>query len=169
MAKRKAAKRGGPKPEAGTRTAGKNLGPGLADPEELRGRWQRTREIIRDAVGHEDDHDPRIWERGVYQLWLWLVVELLVVRRDDIDVKDLSVISKMLHEQRKLSLDEIKQLQKDNDGGNGASGSFQLPEHFGSLVRQIYGTNFQDDTAAPDDEASSRPSSQADGERSRPV
>ncbi len=119
------------------------------DPQELRRRWQRTRDLISDAVGRDDDHDPRIWERGAYQLWLYLIVELLVVRRDEIGVDELSLISKMLHDQRKLSLDEFKQLRKSEESGNGATGSTKkLPEHFGDLVRQIYGTNFQDDCGA---------------------
>lgn len=125
------------------------------DPAELHRRWEAARRIVHQAVGTEDEHDPRIWERGLYQLWLWLVVERLVVRRDEIDVGELSVISKMLYDQRKLSLDEVKQRHKDGDGaqGNGAARSTQLPEHFGELVRQIYGTNFQ-----ANDEVSRKPS-----------
>ena len=121
-----------------------------ADPAELHRRWEHARRIVQDAVGKEDEHDPRIWERGLYQLWLWLVVERLVVRRDEMDVGELSVVSKMLYDQRKLSLDEAKQRDKagDTTRGNGAATSPQLPEHFGELVRQIYGTNFQDDRAA---------------------
>ena len=106
------------------------------------------------GVGQSEDHDPRIWERGVYQLWLWLVVERLVVRRDELDVSELSVISKMLHDQRKLSLDEAKQQSKtDPEQGNGAAPSARLPEHFGEIVRQIYGTNFQDGGARPGEES----------------
>lgn len=121
-----------------------------ADPAELHRRWEHARRVVQDAVGKEDEHDPRIWERGLYQLWLWLVVERLVVRRDEMDVGELSVISKMLYDQRKLSLDEAKQRDKAGDAtrGNGAAICPQLPEHFGELVRQIYGTNFQDDRAA---------------------
>jgi hypothetical protein len=120
-----------------------------ADRAELHRRWEHARRIVQDAVGKEDEHNPRIWERGLYQLWLWLVVERLVVRRDEMDVGELSVISKMLYDQRKLSLDEAKQRDKAGDAarGNGAATSPQLPEHFGELVRQIYGTNFQDDRA----------------------
>ena len=122
-----------------------------ADPAELHRRWEHARRIVQDAVGKEDEHDPRIWERGLYQLWLWLVVERLVVRRDEIEVNELSVISKMLHEQRKLSLEEAKQQQKAGDGhdgaASGAANPAKLPAHFSQIVRQIYGTNFQDDQA----------------------
>jgi hypothetical protein len=106
--------------------------------------------VVHDAVGKEGEHDPQIWERGLYQLWLWLVVERLVVRRDDMDVAELSVISKMLYDQRKLSLDESKQRRQAGDatGGKGGSIASQLPEHFGELVRQIYGTNLQDSRPA---------------------
>ena len=121
-----------------------------ADPNELRRRWENVRRIIRDAVGQNDEHNPQLWERGVYQLWLWLVVERLVVRGDEIDLDELSIISKMLHDQRKLSLEETKHQQKateNNGNGNGTIKSTRLPEHFGELVRQIYGTNFQNDQA----------------------
>ena len=165
--KRPADSRSGPgrsqKPERPEPAAAAERAP--ADQQELRSRWQRARQIIRDTVGQEDQHDPRIWERGVYQLWLWLVVELLVVRRDDIEVNDLSAISKMLHEQRKLSLDEAKQLQKTDQKGNGSTRSPQLPEHFGSLIRQIYGANFQDDSAACESGSALSPTSKGGGPR----
>jgi hypothetical protein len=137
-----------PRRAAGEPPAGPTPVP--TDPADLHRRWEAARRIVHQAVGTEDEHDPRIWERGLYQLWLWLVVERLVVRRDEIDVGELSVISKMLYDQRKLSLDEAKQRQKTGDGaqGNGAAASTQLPEHFGELVRQIYGTNFQADGEA---------------------
>jgi len=122
----------------------------LAATQELRDRWASARRVVQEAVGREDEHDPCIWERGVYQLWLWLVVERLVVRRDEIDVSELSVISKMLTDQRKLSLAEAKQhgQSANRKEGNGAARSTQLPPHFGEIVRQIYGTNFQDDAAS---------------------
>ena len=91
-------------------------------------------------------------------MWLWLVVERLVVRRDQIDVSELSMISKMLYDQRKLSLDEAKQRDKAGDSTRGnppdlrRTTSPQLPEHFGDLVRQIYGTNFHGDGAVADSE-----------------
>ena len=157
-------RRGGSQPAAGTgsvrqgaATTGSPAADGLGqvDPQELRCRWENARGVIREAVGAEEEHDPRIWERGVYQLWLWLVIERLVVRRDEIEVSELSVISKMLHDQRKLSLEEAKQQQKAGDGHDGRDGgaasgaatAARLPEHFGEIVRQIYGTNFQDDGA----------------------
>ena len=139
--------------KSGRCAAGANGNPaagglGQVDPQELHRRWENAHRVIRDAVGQEDEHDPRIWERGVYQLWLWLVIERLVVRRDEIEVSELSVISKMLHEQRKLSLEEDKQQQKAGDKqSNGLAQSTRLPAHFGQIVRQIYGTNFQDDAA----------------------
>ena len=124
------------------------------DTQELRRRWENARSVVREAVGRTEDHDPRIWERGVYQLWLWLVVERLVVRRDEIDVGELSVISKMLYDQRKLSLDEAKQqANADPAQGNGAAPSARLPEHFGEIVRQIYGTNFQAGGARNDEQS----------------
>ena len=121
-----------------------------ADRAELHRRWEQARRVVHDVVGKEGEHDPQIWERGVYQLWLWLVVERLVVRRDDMDVAELSVVSKMLYDQRRVSLNEAKRQQQAGDAirGNGAAISPQLPEHFGELVRQIYGTNLQDSRPA---------------------
>ena len=119
------------------------------DSEQLRRRWRRTRVLISAVVEIEGEHDPRIWERGAYQLWLWLVVEQLVIRRDDVDVDDLSAISKMLRDQRKLSLEELKRCHQATDQSKTKVHSTKLPEHFGDLVRQIYGTNFQGDCAEP--------------------
>ena len=119
------------------------------DNKELHRSWKRTRTIVSEVVEAEGEHDPQIWERGAYQLWLWLVVEQLVIRRDDVDVDDLSVISKMLRDQRKLSLEELKRCHQATDQSNAKVQSTKLPEHFGELVRQIYGTNFQGDCAEP--------------------
>ncbi len=121
---------------------------GLVEAAELRARWAQARRIVGEVVGRDGEHDPRIWERGAYQLWLWLVVELLVVRRDDLEVSELSAISKMLHEQRKLSLNEQKQAGAADGQGNGQGPPGRLPERFGELVRQIYGANFQGDAVA---------------------
>lgn len=124
--------------------------PGMpADTEELHHRWERAGAIISEVVGAEGEHEPKIWERGAYQLWLWLVVEQLVIRRDDVDLDFLSTVSKMLHDQRKLSLEELKRCHQATDQSNTKVHSTKLPEHFGDLVRQIYGTNFQGDCAAP--------------------
>jgi hypothetical protein len=120
-----------------------------ADNVELHRRWKRARAIISEALEADGEHDPQIWERGAYQLWLWLVVEQLVIRRDDVDLGDLSAISKMLHDQRKLSLEELKRCHQATDQSNTKVHSTKLPEHFGDLVRQIYGTNFQGDCAVP--------------------
>ena len=119
----------------------------VVDPQELRRRWAFARQIVREAVGEEEEQDPRIWERGAYQLWLWLVVERLVVRRDQIDVDELSVVSKMIYDQRKLSLEEAKHSRKADDDRQAPANTGRLPPHFGEIVRQIYGTNFQDDCA----------------------
>jgi hypothetical protein len=118
-------------------------------PDELHRRWQAARLIVRAALGTEDQHDPRIWERGLYQLWLWLVVELLVLERDAVDLPQLSLVSKMLRDHRKLSLDEARRRPRFA-GDDGTRTTPQLPAHFGELVRQIYGTNFHSDQVAPE-------------------
>ena len=150
-AKRKATSR---KQTAAKRTAGSaETEPGgetAVDIQELHRRWANARQVVGEAVGREEQHDPRIWERGVYQLWLWLVVERLVVGRDEIETNELATISKMLHEQRKLSLEEAKQRQKGDDHDHAAASATGLPAQFGEIVRQIYGTNFQDDATLPD-------------------
>ena len=122
------------------------------DPEELHRRWAHVRRIISDTVGREEFQDPSIWERGAYRIWLQLVVEQLVVRRDELGIDELAIVSKMLHEQRKLSLDEAKHRQKTGDD-EPAAGPTGLPPEFGDIVRQIYGANFQDDTIQPDETA----------------
>ncbi|HUU82569.1 MAG TPA: hypothetical protein VM243_03595 [Phycisphaerae bacterium] len=130
--------------------------------QELRRRWREARQIVREIVGRQDEHDPRIWEHGLYLLWLWLAVEYVVVRRDDMDSAELAALSKMIFDQRKLSLEQAKQLRKaaGPEGGDTAD-TTKLPEHFGELVRQIYGTNFQDD-AAPGESATPAPGGQTD-------
>ncbi len=141
-------------PTAGKRVAklptpkrrdGKDVEAAPVDTAELRRRWKYAARTVGQIVTRSETHDPRVWERGVYQLWLWLVVELLVIRRDDIGIGELATISKMLCEQRKLSLDELKQLAKESGHDADETASTKLPPQFGDLVRQIYGANLQDD------------------------
>lgn len=115
------------------------------DIRELHGRWKSARQVIAQIIEKHGSTDPSIWEQGAYQLWLWLVIELMVVRRDEIDVGDLTAVSKMLHDQRKLSLDQAKHLKKSGEQDQAGSNSQRLPEQFDQLVRQIYGANLQED------------------------
>jgi len=126
------------------------VGPLATDSTELHARWDHARRVIQEVLSREQNPDPRIWERGVYQLWLWLVIERLVVRRDEIDVGELSVISRMLSDHRKLTLDEARTrpAAPDDDDARAAG---RLPERFGEIVRQIYGTDLTEHAPASND------------------
>ncbi|MFQ5489749.1 MAG: hypothetical protein ACE5GE_03410 [Phycisphaerae bacterium] len=115
------------------------------DTRDLHDRWSSARRVISQIIEQHGAADPQIWEQGAYQLWLWLVVELLVVRRDEIDIADLTAVSKMLHDQRKLTLDRVKHLEKIGRDDDPAPDSKGLPAQFNELVRQVYGTTLQED------------------------
>jgi len=140
-------------PAAAGRTAARSPGRTpqalRARTDELRRRLADTRRLLSKALDAADGSDPAIWERGAYLLWLRLVVEQLVVRGVDIEVGDLSTISKMLHDQRKLSLEEARHRSRAGGRAPATPKTTELPDEFGEVVRRIYGINLPDDAETP--------------------
>ena len=119
----------------------------LINRKELRRRCKKAGDVIRDMTGRDDRQNPSFWEQGAYQLWMRLVVELIVLSRGEPDLSVLSSISKMLHEHRKIGMQEVKHSKNAASRSHQGADPTELPEQFGDVVRRIYGTNFQEDAA----------------------
>ena len=74
---------------------------------------------------------------------LGLVYERLATNEDELSTDDLGALSKTLAEHRRI---DARVNTADRAAGaeeNAEQGEGQLPDHFADVVRQVYGTNFQ--------------------------
>jgi hypothetical protein len=107
-------------------------------------RRQASVASILDALfGRLADCDPDLWERRAYLMLLGLVYERLATNEDELSTDDLVALSKTLAEHRRIdarvhTADRAAGAEENAEGGEG-----QLPDRFADVVRQVYGTNFQ--------------------------
>ncbi len=122
-------------------------------------RMKAIGEIVDNTFGVVAAHQPDLWGHGAYLMLVGSVVACLAERHSELSTSELATLSKILAEQRSLTLKQAEadrkladqkrkisseQLAVDAEG-NGDPGGRRLPAHFGDVVRQIYGTSFQDD------------------------
>ncbi len=116
-------------------------------------------EIVDSTFGALATHHPDLWGHGAYLMLVGSVVACLAERHAELSTSELATLSKILTEQRSLTLKQTEADRKLADrqskttldqssmdaAGNGDAQARKLPVHFGDVVRQIYGTSFQDD------------------------
>ncbi len=124
------------------------------DPQTLaayRSRQASVASILEGLFGRLADSDPSIWDRRAYQLLVGLVYERLACDTDELPTSELVALAKVLNESRKADIRAVSNAKPDDDDvPNPASN--KLPERFGEMIRQVYGTSIGD---APADERSS--------------
>lgn len=122
-------------------------------------RMKAIGEIVDSTFGALATHQPDLWGHGAYLMLVGSVVACLAERHADLSTSELATLSKILTEQRSLTLKQTEADRKLADrrskptpdqssldaAGDGDARSRKLPAHFGDVVRQIYGTSFQDD------------------------
>ena len=127
--------------------------------EAFRERMKAIGEIVDSTFGALATHQPDLWGHGAYLMLVGSVVACLAERHADLSTSELATLSKILTEQRSLTLKQAEADRKLADRqskvkpehlsldaeGNGDAKPRKLPAHFGDVVRQIYGTSFQDD------------------------
>ena len=71
-----------------------------------------------------------------------MVYERLAINEEDVSTEELVALAKVIAENRRLEvrLRELGETQRDNDQATTPEGP--LPDHFGDIVRRVYGTNF---------------------------
>ena len=95
---------------------------------------------------------PDLWGRRAYLMLVGLVYERLAAGHDEVPTEEIVALAKVLAENRRVEvrlqeMDGRKRTESESDSGSGP-----LPERFGEIVREVYGTNFQHTGDAQEDE-----------------
>lgn len=108
--------------------------------------------ILDSTFGRLDECDPGLWSRQACWLLVGIIYERLATNEFEIDTPELVALAKALTEGRRQ---EPRSGETGPSKGPGRRGKpdapepGELPPHFGTLVRRIYGANFdppRDDT-----------------------
>lgn len=98
--------------------------------------------ILDRTFGRMAKCNPELWERRAYLMLIGTVYERLAAGPEDIPTDELIALAKALAENRRV---EARSRDGRTDPPSpGIRGSGDLPEQFGGIVRQLYGTNFCD-------------------------
>ncbi len=123
---------------AGVSTVNPTLeGPALVA---FRQRQASVAAILDETFGRLAESDPELWERRAYLMLMGTVYERLAGGSADIPTDELIALAKALAENRRVearSRDEKNESASPTTPTNGV-----LPDRFGDIVRQIYGTNY---------------------------
>ena len=112
-----------------------------------RRRQASVAEIIDRIFGELAQCNPDLWERRAYLLLVGLVYERLATDDEEISTDELVRLAKALAENRRVEarLRDGKDPEQPAEADSPPRGD--LPERFGDVVRQVYGTNFQTPSA----------------------
>jgi hypothetical protein len=105
----------------------------------LRERQESLKKILDRTFGPEGKKNPNLWEKRAYLMLVGLLYERLATNENEVSTEELTALSKMLAEQRRAEAQSRGSSEKEAQAV-GAGG--ELPEDFGEVVKQIYGTNF---------------------------
>lgn len=97
--------------------------------------------ILERTFGRFAESNPELWERRAYLLLVGMTYARLATGEDDVSTDELVKLAKALAENRKVEARsrEREELRRERGSDDPAR---PLPEHFGALVRRVYGTNF---------------------------
>jgi hypothetical protein len=126
--------------------------------KELRQRFKRVRQFVSEVIGQEAN-EPALWEQGLYQIWLWLVVERMVFHNVRLELDELGQVSKMTLDQSKVSQQQAKSNDKTSPAEPIGPGHYPLPDCFEDVVAQIYGTPEENSILVAEPEAEADQSS----------
>lgn len=111
--------------------------------EAIRRRQVSVAGILDATFGHLGDCNPDLWERRAYLMLVGLVYERLATNEEELATDELVALAKVLAEHRRVDARRhASGAEHDTEPSRGHPDS-RLPDHFGDMVRQVYGTNFQ--------------------------
>lgn len=116
-------------------------------PDKLREHRQRqvcVASILDSTFGKLSECDADLWGHRAYLMLIGLVYERLAADEDDMPTDELVALAKIIAENRRVEL-SLRKVGEDTGAAKTCGG--RLPDSFGDIVRQVYGTNFH----APDD------------------
>jgi len=109
---------------------------------EHRRRQQSVAAILDATFGKHGDCNPELWERRAYLMLVGMVYERLSAQEADLETDELVRLAKVLAENRRVEV-RARQREASAEPWASESGNGRLPDRFGDVVRQVYGTNFQ--------------------------
>jgi|GEM_PF-1793613 len=94
---------------------------------------------------------PELWGRRAYCMLVGMIYERLAACEHEIENDELVALAKILAENRRSETKAAEiERRPESESPNGQSG--ELPENFSSIVRRIYGTNFDPPSELTTDE-----------------
>jgi hypothetical protein len=117
----------------------------VGEPTALREHRLRQRSvaaILEATFGPHADSNPDLWERRAYLMLVGMVYERLSCREADLETDELVRLAKVLAENRRVDV-RARQTGATEECSEAAAHNGRLPDRFGDVVRQVYGTNFQ--------------------------
>ncbi len=99
--------------------------------------------ILDQTFGRQAQCSPDLWERRAYLMLVGLVYERLATNEDEISTNELIALAKVLAQNHRAEARLRSQNQPSDATKPATGGTGELPKHFGDLVRQVYGVNFQ--------------------------
>ncbi|MEE9296648.1 MAG: hypothetical protein V3W34_17020 [Phycisphaerae bacterium] len=122
---------------------------------DFRDRMRHIGGLVRESFGPRRGSDYASVTRDACRVVVSLIIETLSEATERISTAELAAVCKMLAEQRKLDIAQMeieRKYPKKPSGGNRSPASRRgpLPERFGQIVEEIYGTNISDTTSQPE-------------------
>lgn len=96
---------------------------------------------------------PELWERRTYLMLVGLVYERLATSEAELPTDELVSLAKVLAENRRVEARLRKAEGPAETGDSPTTDRGPLPQRFGEIVRQLYGTNFQQGSDGGNDKA----------------
>jgi len=106
--------------------------------------------VLDQTFGRFAESDPSLWDRRAYLMLVGIVYNRLANDEADIPTEELIALAKLLAESRRADsqshaarVDTQTKERREDATANApcATGNGRLPDAFGEVVRQIYGTN----------------------------
>lgn len=135
-------------PNIGTSTAHANRPLDRVWVDRVRAHRQRQASIsaiLDQTFGRFAESDPSLWDRRAYLMLVGIVYERLATNETDVSTEELIALAKLLAESRRADNQArgtpVEGPTTERQSGASASDNGRLPDSFGDVVRQIYGTN----------------------------
>ena len=125
-------------------------GPDRECADKLREHRQRqvcVSSILNSTFGKLSECDADLWGHRAYLMLIGLVYERLAADEDEMPTDELVALAKIIAENRRVELGLRKVGEEKGADKTSRDPGDRLPDNFGNIVRQVYGTNFH----APDD------------------
>ena len=121
-------------------------GRGNASDEQVRAHRRRQASVaalLDQTFGQWAECNPDLWERRAYLMLVGLVYERLATNEKELPTEELVTLAKILAENRRADSRVRDNHRAQKTDGASSPGTGELPDRFGDIVRQVYGTNLQ--------------------------